>query len=248
VNMALSNYISYVSEDFKEAELACEYANKTKDLPHRYLAYRDLSKILFKIKKGGKALDFGCGTGISTNFLKSYGFDVIGVDISEEMLKVASTNYPTIEFNKLDQEKALSSKSKSYDLVFSSFVLFEINSKEKIVNYLKSAKKVLKSDGTFLSVTASEDMYQERNWMIFDTNYKENQTLKSGEVAKVLLNGADIEFTDYYWTEKDYRECFEKAGMKLTEIIYPLGKFSEIFPWKAERKKSPFVIFVAKPN
>ena len=54
-----------------------------------YLAYRDLPKIILEHVKGRKAIDFGCGTGRSTRFLKKLGFDTVGVDIAEEMIKRA---------------------------------------------------------------------------------------------------------------------------------------------------------------
>lgn len=52
-----------------------------------YLAYRDLPEIIFQHVKGRRAIDFGCGAGRSTRFLQKLGFDVIGVDISEDMIK-----------------------------------------------------------------------------------------------------------------------------------------------------------------
>jgi SAM-dependent methyltransferase len=54
-----------------------------------YLAYRDLPEIIERHVHGRRALDFGCGTGRSTRFLRDLGFDVIGVDISENMLEIA---------------------------------------------------------------------------------------------------------------------------------------------------------------
>lgn len=39
--------------------------------------------------KGSKAVDFGCGAGRSTRFLKKLGFQVIGIDISQDMLNIA---------------------------------------------------------------------------------------------------------------------------------------------------------------
>ncbi len=39
----------------------------------------------------GRVLDLGCGTGVPyAKFLAGEGFDVIGVDLSKEMVKVAS--------------------------------------------------------------------------------------------------------------------------------------------------------------
>ncbi|MFX1295584.1 MAG: methyltransferase domain-containing protein [Promethearchaeota archaeon] len=54
-----------------------------------YLAYRDLPEIILKHVKGKNVIDFGCGTGRSTRFLKKYGFNMIEIDISAEMLKKA---------------------------------------------------------------------------------------------------------------------------------------------------------------
>jgi len=59
-----------------------------------YLAYRDLPKIFSEHITGKKALDFGCGTGRSSRFMKKYGFDTTGIDISEEMIKIAKKNRP----------------------------------------------------------------------------------------------------------------------------------------------------------
>jgi len=41
-----------------------------------YLAYRDLPAIISAHVTGNKAMDFGCGTGRSTRFLKQLGFDL----------------------------------------------------------------------------------------------------------------------------------------------------------------------------
>ena len=59
-----------------------------------YLAFRDLPQILKAHVCGERALDFGCGTGRSTRFLQNLGFNVIGVDISVEMLRLAREHDP----------------------------------------------------------------------------------------------------------------------------------------------------------
>ncbi|BCD90149.1 hypothetical protein fh0823_02880 [Francisella halioticida] len=47
-------------------------------------------------------LDLGCGTGDLTNEIKNKGVKIIGVDLSENMLKKAKENYPDIEFKCMD--------------------------------------------------------------------------------------------------------------------------------------------------
>ena len=51
-----------------------------------YLAYRDLPEMSAQVI-GLRALDFGCGAGMSTRMLRKLGFDVTGVDISDDMLR-----------------------------------------------------------------------------------------------------------------------------------------------------------------
>jgi ubiquinone/menaquinone biosynthesis C-methylase UbiE len=67
-----------------------------------YLAYRDLPEIIFAHVKRRKALDFGCGTGRSTRFLKKIGFAAIGVDISEDMLQQACARDPEGDYRLIE--------------------------------------------------------------------------------------------------------------------------------------------------
>ncbi|MBN2519141.1 MAG: class I SAM-dependent methyltransferase, partial [Bacteroidales bacterium] len=79
---------SYQDIDRAESYAKLEFSNTY------YLAYRDLPGIINKHINGRKALDFGCGTGRSTRFLQQYGFDCIGVDISENMINKAKEFNP----------------------------------------------------------------------------------------------------------------------------------------------------------
>jgi SAM-dependent methyltransferase len=70
--------------------LARFYDTLTRDVP--YISIADYYEALFK-QKGVKVrtiLDMACGTGTLTCVLADRGFDMIGVDMSEEMLSVAA--------------------------------------------------------------------------------------------------------------------------------------------------------------
>ncbi len=235
----------YLPKEDKSEKLAVSY-RKTKYGMGRYLSYRDIPSLIRKYVHGKKALDNGIGTGISTEFLEELGFNVTGVDVSEEMLTQAIKSSPQTPVH-LVKNGTLPFESDTYDLVFSSLVLFELGTKEEMVTYLQETERVMKEDGTFIAMTGSQDMYS-KDWLIFNVDYKENENLKSGDLAKVYLCDAQIEFSDYYWTEADYQELFEKAGLHLVEIHYPLGKASDPYSWKDEKVVSPFVIFVAKKD
>jgi len=55
-----------------------QWASYLQELSQRYSA------------PGRRLLDLGCGTGTLTMFLAEAGFDVIGVDLSSEMLAIAA--------------------------------------------------------------------------------------------------------------------------------------------------------------
>jgi len=233
----------YHSQNDKSNEQAAGYS-KTYQSLSRYLAYRDIPSFIAQYAHGKESLDYGAGTGFSTQFLQEQGLHVTGVDISKEMLAQAIVNCPDTSFH-LVQNESIPVASETYDLIFSSFVLFELASEKEILKYLEEAKRVMKNDGVFLALTASQDAYS-KDWLIYNTNYPENKNLKSGDLAKAYDHGANIEFMDYYWTEADYRRLFKQAGFQLIEVHYPVGKESEPYPWKDEKTSSPFVVLVAK--
>src|ERR1700758_2738447 len=63
-----------------------------------YLAFRDLPALIRRYNHGSRALDFGCGTGRSTRFLRDLGLKVIGVDISQPMLDQARALDPSGDY------------------------------------------------------------------------------------------------------------------------------------------------------
>ena len=73
-----------------------------------------------KLPKGGRVLDLGCGTGLPyVRHLIEAGFDVLGVDISKEMVKVASKNVPEANFVQLSMNEI--TYRDEFDSVMSSF-------------------------------------------------------------------------------------------------------------------------------
>lgn len=242
-SLSASNTTIYNSQENKSEEQAVGYS-KTNQSLSRYLAYRDIPSLITKYVYGTNTLDYGAGTGSSTQFLLNQNLDVIGVDISKEMLSLAKINCPNTAFHLITNGN-IPAASKTFDFIFSSFVLFELGSEQEVIAYLEEAKRVVKDDGVLIAITGSQDLYS-RDWFIYGTNYPENRNLKSGDLAKLYLYEAAIEFTDFYWTEADYRHFFKKAGFDILDVHYPLGKDNEEYPWKDEKITSPFFILVAK--
>src|SRR5215468_1408143 len=86
-----------------------------------YLAYRDLPAIIGEHVQGRSAIDFGCGAGRSTRFLRQLGFDVVGLDISEPMLARARERDPRGEYRLVPDGDLGGLAAGTCDLVLSAF-------------------------------------------------------------------------------------------------------------------------------
>lgn len=229
------------SEDITD-ELA-NYYLRTNDASHRYLAYRDIPKLIKQFVTGKRTLDFGAGTGSSTKLLDNLGLDVTGLDISFSMLEKARSSLPNVKFYHVDEPMPKT----EYDLVFSSFVLLELSNKNEIVQYLNTAASFLRDGGIFIGITSSEQLYSaSRKWKSFNSDFDENRNLKSGDITRIALKNPAMQFFDYFWKESDYLDCFQKTNLKILQVYFPLALTEEGYSWEDETSYSPFTIFIAK--
>lgn len=209
-----------------------------------YLGYRDIPILVKRYVKGKKALDFGCGSGRSTRFLKSLGFETIGVDINRKMLDEAKQLDPDGNY-RLIKSGSIPCQDSSFDLVLLSLVLMEVSSIEKMEQIFLELNRVLKKEGIVIIVTDAENMYKHEA-ASFIYSFPENKNIKSGMQVKLGFRGTNIIFYDYYWTEKDYRKVFNKTGFQVLTLHKPLATEDEPFKWYSETKHPHFAIYVLK--
>ncbi len=74
------------------------YDRLMQDVPYEQIADKIDAVIQEHSVKNKLVLDLACGTGILTGLLKEKGYDMIGVDLSPEMLQIAKEKHPDILF------------------------------------------------------------------------------------------------------------------------------------------------------
>jgi len=121
--------------------------------------------------------------------------------------------------------------------------LLEISTKDEILNIVREIHRVLKKNGIFISISASDHTYN-HDWLTLNTNFPENKNIASGAKVKIEFRDINLTIDDYFWTEKDYREIFQKAGLVVVEVHNPLGKDDDGYEWKDEKIISPSSIIV----
>ena len=211
-----------------------------------YLAYRDLPSIIREHVQGTEALDFGCGAGRSTRFLRELGFDVVGADISERMLRRARERDPEGDYRIVPDSDLSGFAEATFDLVLSAFTFDNIPTREKKVALLRSLKRLLRESGRIVNLVSSPEIYV-NEWASFSTrDFPENREAKSGD--KVLIVMRDVEdkrpVEDVIWTDEDYRDVYARAGLVQLEVHRPLAREDEPFSWVRETSIPPWAIYV----
>lgn len=138
---------------------AAEYAAKV-------AAKRQLGDIqLFSeyLSPGAQVLDAGCAAGEDTALLTDQGFAVIGIDLSEELLKIARKNYPTIEFQNQNILQ-LSFADETFAGVWASASLVHLVSLEAVQAGIKELARVMQKGGV-LYIAMQERVGQKSGWV-----------------------------------------------------------------------------------
>jgi len=131
-----------------------------------YRSYPDglIKKIieLGRISQGKKVLDLGCGTGnIAWQIKNKINADLIGVDVSLAMLKVAKDKSLEVICTDIDNQQ-LPFQDSSFDTVIGAYVIHQI----KNLNFMLSECYRVLRDGVLVLLTSSHRQIEEQHPII----------------------------------------------------------------------------------
>jgi SAM-dependent methyltransferase len=229
----------YEDRSRADAYASLEFANTY------YLAYRDLPAIICEHVAGTNALDFGCGTGRSSRFLRSLGFNVIGVDVSEDMLRIARTTDPAGDYRLVPGDDLTELCIGSFDLVLSAFTFDNIPAAMKI-RIFSDLRKLLTPKGIVLNLVSSPEIYT-HEWASCSTKeFPENSAARSGDIVRIIVTDHQDRrpVEDVLCTDDAYRAIYREAGLEAMQIFKPLATGDEPYEWVNETIIAPWVIYV----
>jgi ubiquinone/menaquinone biosynthesis C-methylase UbiE len=136
-------------------------------IAEKYLAARNetqpndvelLQELIQRLPKGAKVLDAGCGAGVPVTRILSQSFEVVGVDFSEEQIRLARELVPEAEFICQDIT-ALNFPDDSFDAICSCYTIIHIP-REEHLGLLQSFYCILKPGGLVLLTMGAGDLPQ----------------------------------------------------------------------------------------
>jgi SAM-dependent methyltransferase len=164
-----------------------------------------LEKFTSYVRPGGRILDVGSASGRDSSWFASRGFEVVGIDIAESLVKMATVTVPGARFavmNLMD----LDFEDQSFDGIWCSCVLLHIPRSDAPAAIRKMGSK-LRPDGVFyvLVKEGATDGLEE------DSRYKNAVKFSSYFEAweiRTMLKSADLEIleiSDLHKRVDDYR-------------------------------------------
>ena len=165
-----------------------------------------LDKYVSLLESSASVLDIGCGPGVKTKEFAKRGFDVTGIDFSEEMIRLAKEQVPSGKFFVKDIKKPLGFTT-VFDGIFAQAVLLHIP-KKKVTKVIRNITESLKSGG-YLYIAVKE--------------------LKPGNADEETVKDDDYGYTYErffsYFTLDEVKNAVKNIGMKVVyENVTSSGK------------------------
>lgn len=194
-----------IKEMFNKISLKYDQINNIMSFgTHKYIKY-DCVKNL-EIKPHDNILDLCCGTGDITGIIKKIypNCCIIGVDFSENMIKIAESKNKNIRFFQGDATN-LPYGDNSFDIVTMSFGLRNIQNAEKAIEEIY---RILKPNGQFLHLDFGEKNFLSKIYdklTPFLVRFFTNNTLPYSYL---------IQSKQEFLTPKDLIKDFENKGFR----------------------------------
>ncbi|MEM6641576.1 MAG: methyltransferase domain-containing protein [Bacteroidota bacterium] len=217
-----------------------------------YSRYADIKRLKFieeqlaehQVESNASILDVGCGNGIISMHLGRLGYNVLGVELSEDALEVAKKNndLKNVEFRKENAEN-LKIEGLSFDVVICSEVLEHLFEPENLLYPLHS---LLKDSGIFIATVPNgvgpRELLVTRPYISLR---KVPALLKLTDGVKNALgykgttiqsSASDLDHVQFF-TRKQLRKLAKATNFRI--ILFKASNFiDDVFPFSLVGRKS----------
>ena len=213
------------------------------DSPYYHILYKDrdykeaevlISNLInfLKPNTNAKLLDLACGAGRHSVFINQMGYDVTGVDLSQNSIDTAKAHQnDTLHFDTHDMREVY--QKNSFNYIFSMFTSFGyFDNKADNIKMLKSVNAGLKENGTFVLdflnvTTVIKNLVPNEEKIEQGTTFKLTRELADGYIRKnIEFNTPEKAYSFYEKVEAltlaDFELLFNEANLK---IVHTFGSY-----------------------
>ena len=215
-------HILYKDRNFREAQI-----------------FMDNLTFYLNMEPDSKVLDLACGKGRHSIYLNQLGYDVLGVDISENSIAIANKNAnEKLHFQIADMREPFEQKFDAILNMFTSFGYFEnesdnlrtlISIKESLSEYGFGVIDFMNVNNVIPNLVANEVK------IVDDISFNIKRYSADGFIFKEIdfeVNSEKFHFTEKVraFTLQDFESLMEQAGIFLLDIFgdYKLKKFHKL--------------------
>ncbi len=182
-----------IAETIETYNIIAEDYYKTHSSIYAIKKFADFVDFFIRNLNGRRILDVGCGPGRDTRHFSDHGFEVIGIDMAHNFLKIASRNAPNARFIKMDMRN-LGFPNDAFDGIWVAGSFYHIP-KEDAKATLLEFNRVLKPGGLV------------------------HISLKIGDGEKVIRKKEDkgrIRFYAFYG-ENEFKDMIKSCNFKIVK-------------------------------
>ena len=191
-----------------------------KDLIRKYISNPALFDRLASLEGNLKILDSGCGEGYVSRELARRGHKVVGIDMSQYIIKAAKEATVGNEEYLRSNVANMPFRDESFDCVVSNFLLVEL---EKPEAFIKEVRRVLKSKGRFIFQTLHPSLF------ISKTGLSEGRTVPNyfqstkiiEKIGRPYNLESPVEITTYHHPLSRYTRALTSNGFHIIYLDEP---------------------------
>tara|TARA_Y100000389_G_scaffold204772_1_gene259545 strand:+ start:554 stop:1576 length:1023 start_codon:yes stop_codon:yes gene_type:complete len=154
-------------------------------------------------KSAVKIIDIGCGTGYNVNKLNEKGYNVVGLDQSQDMINYANNQYSNCEFVNDNILNTNSFQYNDFDIITClGKTIYEIKNKDK---FFENCYSLLNNDGKMVINVVNRDTFKP-----YVQNTKDNEVLFNPEDFNEKITNMIIKFKNNMEFKSNYNNLYDK--------------------------------------